>query len=131
MHIGYSFLCDAATEHGGKLNALGIGIDRLAAVALPATHPRLVFVARLVFVPEDGGRHRFLARVVDADGQVVTPPVEGELQVAITPPARSTAINLLLELANVQFSNLGPHEVKLAVDGAELVTLPIEVMHPA
>ena len=131
MHVDYAFLCDAATEHGGKLNALGIGIDRLAAVELPATHPRLTFVARLAFGAEDAGSRRFSVRVVDADGRAVASPMEGEMHVTLAPQDRATAVNLLVELLNLEFTNLGPHEVSLAVDGAELVSLPLEVTRPA
>ena len=38
MQVEYAFLCDAATESAGKLNALGIGIDRLLVQQLPQQH---------------------------------------------------------------------------------------------
>ncbi len=131
MHVDYAFLCDAATEHGGKLNALGIGVDRLTVTVLPATHPRLTFVARLAFGAEDAGGRHFSVRVVDADGRAVAPPIDGEMQVTIAAEDREAAANLLVELVNLQFASLGPHEVSLAVDGAELVNLPLEVTRPA
>ncbi len=80
MRVDYAFLCDAATEYGGKVNALGIGIDRLGVSTLPATHPRLTLVARLVFEDASGASLPFLGPIVDADGREVLPPVEGRFQ---------------------------------------------------
>ena len=130
MHVDYAFLCDAATEHGGKINALGIGIDRLSAAALPATHARLTFVARLAFALEDAGVHRFRVRVVDADGRAIAGAIEGELRIVFAGEDRSAGVNLLVDLVNIEFKALGPHEIGLAIDGTEAVGLPLEVLRP-
>ena len=126
MDIDYAFLCDAATEHAGKLNALGIGIDQLAAATLPATHPRLTFVARLRFEPEDDGDRHFRVRAVDADGHEMG-NVEGDMSVHFAPEDRMTGANLVVDLVNLEFIAAGPHEVSLTVDGNQVVTLPLEV----
>ena len=126
MEIDYAFLCDAATEHGGKLNALGIGIDQLGAAALPATHPRVTFVARLRFVREDDGERHFVVRAVDADGHEMG-HVEGDMHVHFAPEDHITGANLVVDLVNLEFTAAGPHEVTLTVDDEEVVMLPLEV----
>ena len=131
MRVDYAFLCDAATEYGGKVNALGIGIDRLGISTLPATHPRLTLVARLVFEDASGASLPFLVRIVDADGREVMPPVEGSFQVAAAPERRLDGSSLIVDLVNLQFTATGPHEVQLWSGGAILATLPIEVWRVA
>ena len=126
MDIDYAFLCDAATEHGGKLNALGIGIDQLAAATMPATHPRLTFVARLRFTRDDDGERHFVVRAVDADGHEMG-KVEGEMWVHFAPEDNQTGANLVVDLVNLEFTAAGPHEVTLTLDGEQAVMLPLEV----
>ena len=130
MEIDYAFLCDAATEHQGKLNALGIGVDQLSAATLPATHPRLTFVARLRFEPEDDGERHFAVRAMDADGHEMG-CVEGEMFVHFAPEDRMTGANLVVDLVNLEFTAAGPHEVSLTIDGEDVVMLPLEVSRSA
>ena len=127
MRVEYAFLCDAATEHGGKVNALGIGIDHLGVSVLPATHPRLSFVAHLRFEDADDAAVPFVVKMVDADGREVISPVEGRFQVQAAPGRRLEGANLLVDLVNLQFTATGPHEVQLWSEGDVLATLPIEV----
>jgi len=131
MRVEYAFLCDAATQHGGKVNALGIGIDHLGVTTLPAVHPRLTLVARLVFEDAGGTSLPFRVRMVDADGHDVLPPVDGQFQVEAAPGRRLDGASLLVDLVNLQFTTTGPHEVQLSSDGTLLATIPIEVWRVA
>lgn len=127
IRIAYAFLCDAATEHGGKVNALGIGIDRLGVSTLPATHPRLTLVARLVFEDAGGRSLPFVVRMVDADGRDVLPRVEGRFRVERALGRRVDGTSLIVDLVNLEFTTTGPHEVQVSSDGETLATLPLEV----
>lgn len=127
MRVEYAFLCDAATQHGGKVNALGIGIDHLGVTTLPATHPRLALVARLVFEDAGGTTVPFRVCMVDADGHDVLPPVDGQFQVEAAPGRRLDGASLLVDLVNLEFTTTGPHEVQLSSGATLLATIPIEV----
>ncbi|MDA0351057.1 MAG: hypothetical protein O3A10_02460 [Chloroflexi bacterium] len=127
MRLELAFLCDAATESGGKLNALGIAIDRLIVPVLPQRHRRLVLVVRIVFEPEDQGSHQFAIELIGPDGNAVAPRAEAQLEVQVADPAQPTRANVIIELANPEFTVIGPHEAKLSLDGSELVALPLEV----
>ena len=128
MQLEFAFLCDAATEAAGKLYALGIGIDRLQVLELPARHGRMTLVARLVFGPGEQGPHPFALRLVDADGHDVTAPVAGELTVRSPDGATGARVNMLIDVLNTEFRTHGPHELTLSVDGAGLVILPLDVV---
>jgi len=127
MQLDFAFLCDVATESAGKLYALGIGIDRLQVRELPATHGRMTLAARLVFGPDERGTHPFELRLVDADGQDVSVPVAGELSVHTPADVSSARVNVLIDVLNAEFRAHGPHELTLAIDGANAVVLPLEV----
>jgi hypothetical protein len=126
--VDYAFLCDAATESGGKVYALGIGIDRLQVQDVPARHGRMTLATRLRFGADEAGQRSFAIRLVDADGQAVVPDVIGQMSVAIPPPATHATANLLIDLVGAEFRSYGPHEVTLTVDGEDAVTLPLEVV---
>ncbi len=130
MQVDFAFLCDAATEHGGKLNALGLGIDRLNAGRLPAVHGRLMLVARFSYEAEDAGTHPFTIRVTDADGREVGRTVQGEMKLQLTEGTTRARANLLVDLVNLEFTTYGPHEVVVELDGSETVNLPLDVARP-
>ncbi len=127
MDVEFAFLCDAATESGGKLNALGIGIDRLLLTELPQHHRRLTLVSRIAFDPEDAGDHEFRIELMGPDGAPVAPAVQAQLHIQIADPSAATRANVMIELTNPQFTVVGPHEAKVALDGVELFALPLEV----
>lgn len=128
MQVEFAFLCDVATEAGGKLNALGVGIDRLMVSELPMTHRRLTVVTRIAFDRQDAGPRQFTIQLVGPDGVEVAPAVRGEMQVQVEDEANGTRANMIIEIANAQFSSVGPHEAKLTMDGTELLALPLEVI---
>jgi uncharacterized protein DUF6941 len=128
MRVDFAFLCDAATEAGGKLNALGIGIDRLLVRELPQTHRRLVVVTRVSFQAEDAGEQSFAIELIGPDGSNVAPMVQGQLNVQLTEGAGGTRANMIIEIANAQFKSVGPHEAKLSIGGGEVAVLPLEVV---
>jgi len=127
MQIDFAFLCDAATESAGKLNALGIGIDRLIVRELPRAHRRLVVVTRVAFAPEDAGPQPFVIELIGPDGREVAPRVQGELNVQLGEGAGAARANIIIEIANAMFSSIGPHEAKLSIGGQEVAVLPLEV----
>lgn len=128
MRVDFAFLCDAATEAGGKLNALGIGIDRLLVRELPQTHRRLVVVMRVSFEPEDAGEQPFVIELIGPDGSNVSPVVQGQLNVQMAEGAGGTRANMIIEIANAEFKSVGPHEAKLSIGGGEVAVLPLEVV---
>ncbi len=130
MQLDFAFLCDAATEHSGKLNALGIGIDRLFAPNVPVVHNRIMLVARMTFGPDDVGEHPFSIRVSDADGQSVGRTVEGNIGLRLADGTMTAKANLLVDLLALEFKAYGPHEAIVTIDGREVVNLALDVARP-
>lgn len=127
MNPGFAFLCDAAQDSGGKLHALGIGVDILRAASLPAVHPHLSLVVHISYGREDEGSHDFSIAVLDADGKNVVAPVDGQMALQLNGEDTAGGANLVVDLQNMQFTTYGPHEVSVSVDGRAFVTLPLAV----
>jgi len=127
VHLGFAFLCDAAQDSGGKLHALGIGVDVLHAASLPAVHPHLSLVVRFAYGREDEGNHDFSIAVLDADGKNMVAPVGGQMTLRLSGEETAGGANLVVDLQNAQFTTYGPHEVSVSVDGRAFATLPLAV----
>ena len=127
MQVDYAFLCDAAAESGGKINALGIGFERIGVKQLPSVHPRVVAVVRFSFNRDDLGGHSFRVRVSDGDGRDVTGPVEGQLNLQLPEEADRGRANMVVDLVQMDLRTAGPYEVAISLDDRQLASLPFEV----
>ncbi len=128
MQVDFAFLCDAATESGGKVHAIGIGFERINVRALPVVHPRAVAVVRFGFTRGDAGDHYFRVRVSDGDGRDIAPPVEGQVSLQVGEESSGGKANMIVDLVQLDLRTQGPHEVNVTIDGQELVSLPFEVV---
>lgn len=130
MRLDFAFLADAAQETGGKLSALGIGIDRLHAPQLPVRHGRITLVARFSYDASESGMRQLALQIVDADGQMITQRIEQQLNLGEPVNDVRGHGNLLVELLALEFRSYGPHEVAVTIDGQEFVTLTLDVQPP-
>ena len=128
MDIDFAFLCDHADASGGKLDAIGIGIDTLFATKLPHVQPQLFFVAQLRAQVTEEGAHPLKLTLIDADGANV---VSLNGQVTVGRPQRGTemAARILLRLGNVSFKAEGDYSFRLVLDNQEAVRIPVRVVH--
>ena len=127
MEARLAFLCDAAVESGGKLHALGIGIDVLSASQVPVRHPRLSLVLGLDYNQDEVGEHTMGLRVVDADGQDAVPQIEQRFPLLLDPGRPVGTARFVMELQDVQFNRWGQHEFHIYVDNRLLTQIPLQV----
>ena len=127
MDIDFAFLCDHADGAGGKLDAIGIGIDTLFATKLPHVQPQLFFVAQLRAQITEEGSHPLKLNLIEADGANVV-SING--QVTVGRPQRGTevAARILLRLGNVRFNTEGDYSIRLVLDNQEAVRIPLRVV---
>lgn len=126
MDAQLAFLCDAALESGGKLHALGIGIDTLWAPQVPVRHPRLSLVLGISYGREEVGNHLMELRVVDADGQDAVPAITQSFPLLDPERPRGDA-RFVLELNDLQFNHWGSHEFRISCDGTQVMAIPLEI----
>src|SRR5689334_16766629 len=78
MQLEIFTLCDAATEHAGKLNIIGT-FDSLRAFEAPISHPQCAIAGRLRFEEIEEGEHRVVLTFADEDGNIVMPKFDSTL----------------------------------------------------
>ncbi len=129
MDLNFAFLCDFAEESGGKVHALGVGVDQIQAPVVPAIHPHLSVVVAFSYESADVGAQSLVMRVIDADGHSIVPPVDGQLTLN-DPGAPTGQARVIFQLAGVQFQRYGDYAVEVAVAGVTVASLPLRVVSP-
>ena len=130
MDLDFAFLCDAA-DSGGKLHALGIGIDTVYVREVPALHPGFTAVMRLRFASTEEGSKKLTVRVMDPDGDDVVPRFEGDLQVQMPhQEARQHATQLISKFQPIHIRKHGPHSVVWLIQGQEVTRVQFAVVPP-
>ena len=129
MDIEIFTLCDAAADYHGRLNILGV-FDTIFAPKLPARHPFCSVALRMRFQMTERGQHRLTLHIVDDDGNLVIPAIEGAFSVEIPGHSQMASANLVLNLGQLEFKNYGEYAINLAIDGRQEATLPFWVRQP-
>ncbi len=125
MKVELFVMCDAATEYQGKLNILGT-FDAIWARSLPVTHPLCALALRLRFSEEEEGEHKVTINILDEDGKPVVRSFEPAVNVQFKEGAlKSVAVNMILNIQGIKFSDYGAYSIDLSVDGTHEASLPL------
>lgn len=130
MNVEFAFLCDSAQESGGKIHALGIGVDSILAQSVPATHPMLTVVTQLRYSVAEAGSKALAIRAVDADGQNIVNPIDRQIEFPAPPRRPTNTARLIIALTAVRFASYGDYSVHVALNGSEIARLPLTVVQP-
>jgi hypothetical protein len=126
MQLEIFTLCDAATEHAGKLNIIGT-FDSLRAPEAPITHPQCAIAGRLRFEHVEEGNHRISLAFADEDGNIVMPRFDSNLAVRFSPGLRTVTSHFVMVIQQIRLPKFGEYTIDLAVDGRQLGSLPLYV----
>lgn len=119
MEVRYAFICDCANiSREGKLNVMGI-LNTIYAPQFPFAHPAMVYVAGIEARKSEAGKHQLKVNIVDADGNDITPPLQGELNIGPEVPLRSTH-NVILNINNLKIQAPGTYSIDLSVDNQHM-----------
>jgi len=130
VDLDFAFICDYA-EVTNKINALGVGFDRIYAPKLPARHPHFHLVAQLRFRSTEIGSKNMSVHLIDADGNAVVPPIKGNFEVRKPPPRLLHALGRInVGFGNVEFKKYGDYSISLVVQGTEVTSIPFAVTEP-
>jgi hypothetical protein len=129
MDVEVLALCDAATEHAGKLNIIGV-FDQINATATPIATPPCCVAARIRFMSLEAGNKSVRVAIVDADGRDVLPAINVAIQVP--PNAPSATAQILVQMQQLALPHFGEYAVALAVDGRVEKSIPLfaNQIHP-
>ncbi|OPZ27996.1 MAG: hypothetical protein BWZ02_01438 [Lentisphaerae bacterium ADurb.BinA184] len=120
-------LCDAATDHAGKLNLLG-AFDTIVGGRFPLTHPQCALALRMIFTKVEEGDHKLQVALIDEDGGQVVKPIVIPLTVALPPQGYFASRNIVINLQRLPFAKPGQYAVDIALDGRTQVNLPLQVL---
>ena len=126
MQLEIFTLCDAATEHAGKLNIIGT-FDALRALEAPIAHPQCAIAGRLRFEQIEEGNHRVSLTFADEDGNVVMPKFDSTLAVHFAPGLRTFTSHFVMVIQQIRLPKFGEYTIDLAVDGRQLGSIPLYV----
>ena len=129
MECKFAFICDYA-QQDRKLHAIGIGWKGLYAPYLPFLHPVISFVASLRGTIAEVGTKNVSLRLIDADGEDVIPPMRHQVALEIKPPLLENDINLVINLAGLEFKKYGSYAIHLVVQENEMASVSFSVLKP-
>ena len=140
-----ALLADSVVVAEGKLFVQGAGWDQINTFQLPTRHPRLG-IALVIRVPytETNIQHNFELRLEDPDGKMVplgeAPPgttedgkvrrLGGQFTVGRPPQLGAgdeQVVPIAVNLDGLQFGLSGTYRIVLAVDGADVETVPFRI----
>jgi hypothetical protein len=131
MKVDFAFICDYA-EATNKINALGIGFDRIYARELPTKHRHFSVVVQLRATLMEAGEKNIEVRLIDEDGNDVLPPARVQLNIPKPEGKIESTGRFVMEFGNVEFKRYGIHSVRVAIDGTEMVAIPFGIsLHPS
>ncbi|MFC1913391.1 DUF6941 family protein [Chloroflexota bacterium] len=127
MRVDYAFICDYA-DTKDKVNALGIGFEKIFAAQVPTTHPHFHIVAQLRFSRSEVGAKDVVVLLIDADGGDVISPLKGRIDIKQPPPGQlETTVRINMGFNNVKFKDYGNYSVRVSVAGQEMVDIPLRI----
>ena len=128
MQLQFAFVCDAAEESGGKLHALGIGIDALVAPAVPVRHASITFVASVSYSRPEAGTKPVSFGCMDADGHDIVGPVEMSQEFPAPSAGTEASTRFSFNALNTEFPSYGDYVWYLTVGQQEMARVPLKVM---
>jgi hypothetical protein len=129
MQVKLALVADYANVTAeGKLNILGI-FDRIHVAELPAVHPQMHFILRLLAHPAERDRqHAVEIKLHDPDGQTVF-QVQGEIHPGSTTAPGAATTNQILTLNNLQLTKTGGYTFIVFVDNDLKSEVSLDVVH--
>lgn len=129
MQLLLATLCDSAADYQGKLCILG-AFDTLCAQEFPVVHPQCSLAVRMLFYPEDTGRHQLSIQLEDEVGQVVIPESALAATIDVSLPPGSVPFvtrNLVRNLQHLRFEEPGIYRFEIKRNGRPVISLPLRV----
>ena len=131
MEVNFAFLCDYAAQSGGKMTAVGIGINTLYAPGIPYKHPLFFSVISIKFSGTEVGEKQMGMHLIDEDGNAVIPPLDATIRVGS--PVKGLQYrnqNMVLQLRDVMFPKYSDYTISWLLGGQEIKTVPLRVIPP-
>jgi len=124
MDVEILALCDAATEHAGKLNIVGV-FDQINAPNAPLVTRPCCVASRMRFMSLEAGNKSIRIAIVDADGRDVLPAISLNSVVQVPDNVPSATLQIVVQIQQLSLPHFGEYAVALAVDGRVEKSIPL------
>jgi len=125
MQLEILTFCDAATDHANKLNVLG-ATDTIVVPTLPFKYPHCCIVMRFRVSRVEEGEHQIKLMILNGSGNAVM-NMDGKMNIRIGGGGTTTAVNVIINVNNLQLKEAGEHAIDVAVDGSKISSNPLFV----
>ncbi|MFC1901253.1 DUF6941 family protein [Chloroflexota bacterium] len=131
MDVNFAFIADYADNSGGKITAVGLGIDTVYAKSVPARHPLMFAVISIKFSITEIGQKRIGMCLIDQDGHNVIPTLDTIVNVT-SPPSGFLYKNhnIVLAMNMIEFPDYGDYSISWLLEGQEIKSIPLKVSIP-
>jgi len=129
MRVDFAFVCDYA-EAFGKINALGIGFDRILVPQIPHRHPHFSLVVQLRASTVEAGQKSIKVNVIDEDGKDIVPALDSRVTIPKPESGTESIGRFVIEFGNVEFRRYGVHSVRVSVEQTEVAEVNFAVSAP-
>jgi len=131
MQITMALVAEAANRsENGRLNLLGV-FHTLHAVTTPCQHPMMALVISFeATAMERGTRQKVGIKLVNADGKPVFALPDSELEVPADPTAITPQLNMIANMAGIQFENYGSYQFEIHIEGELAGRVPLRLVPP-
>lgn len=125
MNVQIATLCDAANaDSNGKLNVLGT-FDQIFSQTEPLVCPSCTLVVKLQFERIEEGAKVLRILFVDDDGKEVFPAITSNIQVTIQPEIRTSNVQIVGTIQQLQLPHFGEYTIDVALDGIIVASIPL------
>ena len=131
MRRRFGFLCHSALETQGAIHALGIGMSGIQPSSVPVRIPSFTIVSSLSYSLPEAGAKLISITCIDADGQVVTGPIEHSADFPTPAGATDGTFNVICNIQTVEIPDYGDYAWILAIGPSEIDRFPLAITKPA
>lgn len=125
MEVDFAILADGVAQRpDGKVDMFGAGIDNINAAQVPAQHPQITLVIRILLTRHEAENdHQLQIVLMGADGQEIA-RANGDLsiphdQLENAPAGRPIGVSVVLQFAGLVFPAFGAYHFSILWDGNE------------
>jgi hypothetical protein len=124
MEIEIFTLADFAQDNNSKLTIVGT-FDSMQSKQFPVQHPACAIACRLRFSAKEAGEHDFKLRLIDAIGNEIIQPIEGNVNIGMPPNGQLASVNFVINFNQLKFDSPGRYSFELYIDGDWKSGLPL------
>lgn len=127
IKINYLHFCDAANiDSLGKVSILGI-FGRIFLQNVPSKFPKITIVFNLSFNNLEKTNNKIELKIYGQNKEEleIKPPIALDFMVNEADLKKEGDVNLILEIANLEFKNFGKHNFVIYLNGEEIGNKPL------